>query len=158
MTMVVVARLLDLPQAQVAASALRSAGLHPVLFEETLSYAYWTAMFAFGGCRIAVPEGEVKDAVAILDHAPQRSPEPLSRADRIDPLGWGWRSAAGAASLALLAPELGWLVLGIRARQRGAGGGAMGFAVAAIGSTLLLAMGWMALTVLWNLLNPHGIG
>jgi hypothetical protein len=156
MTMVVIARLLDLPQAQVAASALRSAGLHPVLFEETLSYAYWMAMFAFGGCRIVVPEAEVEDAVAILGQPP--ATEAMARADRIDPLGWGWRTAAGLLGIGLLSPELGWLVLGIRSRQRGAGGGAMGFAVTAIGSAMILALGWMALTILFALANPRGLG
>ena len=64
MTLVVVARLLDMPQAQVAASALRSADLHPVLLDEQLNYAIWTSQFAWG-CRVAVPESEAEDARAI---------------------------------------------------------------------------------------------
>jgi hypothetical protein len=155
MTMVVVARLLDLPQAQVAASALRGAGLHPVLLDETLSYAYWTAMFAFGGCRVAVPDAEVADAAAILDQLSQLRTEALPEEDRIAPLSLGWRLAAGVLGLGLLSPQLGWLVLGVRSRRHGAGGGAMGFALAAIGSTVLLALAWMTITLISDLANPR---
>jgi hypothetical protein len=157
MTMVVVARPLDLPQAQVAASALRSAGLNPVLLDEMLSHAYWHAMFAFGGCRVAVPQAEVADAIAILEHAPQPVVETLARADRIDPLGWGWRWAAGLASLLLLmGPDLGWLVLCARSRQRGAGGAAMGMAVTLVGCGLILGVTFAALALMFALANPHG--
>jgi hypothetical protein len=155
MTMVVVARPLDLPQAQVAASALRSAGLNPVLMDEMLSHAYWHAMFAFGGCRVAVPEAEVEDALAILKQTPEPVVEALARADRIGPLGWGWRWAAGLLSLLFLGPDLGWLVLCVRSRQRGAGGAAMGMALTLVGSALLLTMMFVALTLLWALAEPR---
>jgi hypothetical protein len=156
MTLVVVARPLDLPQAQVAASALRSAGLNPILLDEMLSHAYWHAMFAFGGCRVAVPDAEAEDAIAILRQAPEPVAEALGRADRIDPIGWGWRWAAGLSSLLLLGPDLGWLLLCVRSRRRGAGGAAMGMAVSLVASSLLLAVVLLALAFIERLANPHG--
>jgi hypothetical protein len=156
MTLVVVARPLDLPQAQVAASALRSAGLNPILLDEMLSHAYWHAMFAFGGCRVAVPEAEAEDAIAILGQAPEPVVDALGRGDRIDPIGWGWRVAAGVPGLLLLTPDLGWLVLAVRSRLRGARGARIGMAVTLVASAFLLAMVLAALALIMILANPHG--
>lgn len=150
--MVVVARLLDIPQAQVAASALRSAGLHPVLFDEFQNQANWVNMYAIGGCRVAVPETEAEDAVAILD----QPFEPEARL--IDRTGWGWRCLAGVLGVGLLTPELGWLVLGVRSRCRGTGGGVMGFAVAAVGTALIFATALVVTVWLERLLSPVGLG
>jgi len=157
MTLAVVARLLDLPQAQVTASALRSAGLHPVLMDETLNYAYWTIMFAVGGCRIAVPQDELADAVAILEQPFEPSAEP-AQADRIDTIGWGWRTAAGVLGLGLLMPELGWLLLGVRSRQRGVGGGAIGVVVAMAGTGVIFAIIMAFFGLMWLLANPRALG
>jgi hypothetical protein len=153
MTLVVVARPLDLPQAQVAASALRSAGLHPVLLDEQLNSSIWTMTFAFGGCRVAVPEDELKDAVAILE----QPPEPPAPEGRIDRIGWGWRAAAGLASVGLLTPYAGWFVLGARQRSRNVAETAIGFGLVTLSIPLIMAALAEMVWVLTELLAPNGL-
>jgi hypothetical protein len=150
MTQVVVARFLDLPQAQVAASALRSAGLRPILFDEHQCFVNWPYMFAIGGCRLAVPTNELQDAVAILGHPhPDANPEPA-----IAPMGWPWRFAAAALGLGLLIPLAGWLVLGVRSKRRGLTEVLMGAVLAAIVTGGLIALCLGAETLASGLLTP----
>jgi len=148
MTQVVVARYLDLPQVQVAASALRSAGLHPVLFDEQQCSVRWTTMFGWGGCRLAVPGEELEDALAILGHPQADSnPEPP-----IPLRGWISRLLAGVFGILLLMPEAGWLVLGVRDRRNEIGEIMMGMALAMVVTGVIGALVWELGAVISGLL------
>ncbi len=150
MTMVVIARLLDLPQAQVAASALRSAGLHPVLFEEHQNYANWTYMLAIGGCRLAVPGDEAQDALAILEHPPEAAETPDA-----DQIGWPWRMVAGFFGVGLLWPVLGWAIVGARSRRLDMAHIVLSVALVGLTVGLALAATMEAAHILGLLLFPN---
>ena len=62
MALVEIARFADMNEAQVAGSALRAAGFHPVLPDEHVASVVWTDQFAIGGIRLSVPGREAADA------------------------------------------------------------------------------------------------
>lgn len=68
-----VARFLDLPNADVARSSLESAGLSPRLLDEQIAGLDWGYIPALGGLRLAVPQEEVEEALAILGGSLDRS-------------------------------------------------------------------------------------
>ncbi len=80
----IVARYLSLPEAQVAASALRAHGLHPVLMEEQLVSSQWLYLYALGGLSLSVPASEVQDAVELLRVIGADPPVPLEPEDEIN--------------------------------------------------------------------------
>jgi len=150
MSLVVVARFLDLPQARTAVSALRSAGLRPILFDEVICTTRWSMMFAYGGCRVVVPTDELEDAVAILEYPqPDAEPEPP-----IEKIGAVWRIGAGLLGVGLLTPDLGWLVLGVRSRRHNLLETLMGVALTAIVVGVAAALCFEAETLAIGLLTP----
>ena len=113
MTMVVLARYLSLPQGQVAASALRSAGITPFLFDEQQSYARFYMLWAIGGCRLAVLEDDVADAIKILENAADPPVDEDSPAGFSLPTRW----LAALFGVGGLEPTLGWTVLALASRK-----------------------------------------
>ncbi len=101
MSLVVVARYLSLPEAHIAAGALRSAGLNPTVFDDASGSVMAYQQMYLGGYRLAVPETEIETAFEVLklehvdpsemDETPEDEDPPM-RTPR-----WG----------------LGWTVLGV---------------------------------------------
>lgn len=108
MALVRIARYHTLSEAEVAASVLRSAGIHAHVSDAHYLGVFWTDTIALGGFRLSVPEEEGPDAVEIL-----RSPPPVEPVDDepSEPLPVARRIAAGALMLAVT-PEAGWLATG----------------------------------------------
>ena len=123
MALSVAATFASLPEAQIAAGALRASGVDAQVFDDNFGTMMWTDQVAIGGFRVIVPEVERADAVAFLrdvaKSAPRRRPSPRER-------GVLWRALALLAGLALL-PEAGWLVIGLK--RRASYPGRAGFAV-----------------------------
>ena len=117
MGMTVVATFMKLTEAQVAASALESGGLHPLVMDQGWGSVVWTEQAALQGFRLAVPSGEAADAVAFFKALPprrRRSPPASRSAAAVVGASW-WRIVGGLFALGLM-PELGWLVVGLRPR------------------------------------------
>jgi hypothetical protein len=115
MGMTVVATFINLPEARVAASALESGGLHPLVMDQGRGSVVWTEQAALQGFRLAVPSDEATDAVAFFRALPppRRRPRPASRsAAAVVGSNW-WRVVGGLLAIGLM-PELGWLVVGLR--------------------------------------------
>ena len=113
----VIARFSTLTEAQVACGALRSAGFHAEVFDQSFGTMVWTDQVAIGGFRVVAPEGELADAVAYLKQAENEAPEPESSASRGDG-PWG---AAAAASALTVGVDFSWLLLGVRNRLKRGG-------------------------------------
>jgi hypothetical protein len=77
MALVQVARFLDPTEAQVAASALRSAGMFVMLQSETLSGVNVNLVYAMGGLGLWVDEADAADAQTFIDSRRQ-GPSTLS--------------------------------------------------------------------------------
>ena len=77
MDMVQVARFLDPTEAQVVAAALRSGGVLVHLQGEVLGQMDVNLVYAIGGIRVWVPEGDAEDARAFIN-ASRRQPSSLS--------------------------------------------------------------------------------
>ena len=113
MTLSILARFHTQSDAQVAASALRSAGLAAVVFDEHYGGIDWVAQSALGGYRLMLPTGELADGRAILAIATETPPDPEA-----EPAATG---SVPTTALALLVGlftgfEGGWLVAGLRKR------------------------------------------
>lgn len=79
MPLVAVAHFIDLPEAQVAASALHASGIDAVVQNEVVGQSFYHLQRAFGGFRILVPEEDAADArafVAAGRSEPRPPPEP----------------------------------------------------------------------------------
>lgn len=66
MAMVEVARFLDLTEAEVVASALRSSGMFVFVQNEVIARMRFSLCNAVGGLRIWVPEADAADAMAFI--------------------------------------------------------------------------------------------
>jgi hypothetical protein len=140
MGMTVVATFMNLPEAQVAASALESGGLHPLVMDQGWGSVVWIEQAALQGFRLVVPSEEVADAVAFfralppLRKARARSRSPIAVAQS----NW-WRVVAAILGLGL-APVFGWLAVGLRPKlYRGGGSVAFGGMLAVVAVVLIVA-------------------
>ncbi len=149
MTLSVLARFHTQSDAQVAASALRSAGLNALVFDEHYGGVDWVAQSALGGYRVMLPTEDLADGRAILAVAAECPPDPDA-----EPPATG---SVPASVLALVVGtmagfEAGWLVVGLRKRlwpQPAAW--AMGFLLA----TSVFVIAGLVWLLLWNLvINP----
>jgi len=66
MAFVEVARFLDVPEAQVAASALRASGIPVLVQNESWGQTQGNLLFAMGGVRLWVPQADAQDVRAFL--------------------------------------------------------------------------------------------
>jgi len=115
----VVATFMNLTEAQVAASALESGALHPVVMDQGWGSVLGTEQFALQGFRLAVPQAEASDAIAFFRALPRVKPRRQRQARSLGELGrthW-WRPVAGLACV-FMAPIFGWLIVGLRPRRR----------------------------------------
>jgi RsiW-degrading membrane proteinase PrsW (M82 family) len=101
----IVASFVDPSEAQVACGALRSAGFHAMVLDQTFATMDWIAMQALGGIRVGVPESEIEEASDFLRAIVKDRPE---RTVRIQS-GVSWRVLAILA--AALAPILIWIIV-----------------------------------------------
>jgi hypothetical protein len=118
MGMTVVATFMNLTEAQVAAGALESGGLHPLVMDQGWGSVVWIEQAALQGFRLAVPTEEVSDAVAFFRALPKALPQPAPprrSAVALVRSNW-WRPAAALAGLGL-APVFGWLFVGFRPKR-----------------------------------------
>ena len=113
MALGVAAVFLSLGEAQVARAALRASGINAIVFDELLGSNMWMQQLAFGGFRLAVPDGDLAAAVAILREIDSR---PFRRRDLDRGVGWRWLAAFAGLTLG---PVFGWFVVAHR-RQRDA--------------------------------------
>ena len=70
MATVVIATFSTVDEAQLLASRLRSAGILVELRDENTLTMNWTYSLAIGGVKVAVPEEDADDALAILEAKP----------------------------------------------------------------------------------------
>jgi hypothetical protein len=115
----VVATFMNLPEAQIAASALESGGLHPLVMDQGWGSVVWVEQFALQGFRLAVPASEAADAIAFFRALPgrrTRAPRPARTVRQLAGAHW-WRPVAAVLGICLL-PYFGWLVVGFRPRRR----------------------------------------
>jgi len=163
MSLQVVGTYLQIMEAEAVCAALTAAGFRAVVLDRELAnnVPYLTQR----GVRVAVPESELKSAVAYLAHLEPHQPEELDEEDQIRPTsdGRGWLLWATLAVLTMAALwRLGqWLLVPEAARITPAwthwlaalllAGAAAGYAVAAQrahgarrGATAAWAMGWLS--------------
>jgi hypothetical protein len=76
MALVKIARFLDLTEAQVVASALRSGGVHVLVQNEAIGRIDINLRYAVGGFQIWVPEADAPDSYAFIAAA-RRQPSTL---------------------------------------------------------------------------------
>jgi hypothetical protein len=113
MSLSILARFHTQSDAQVAASALRSAGLGAVVFDEHYGGIDWVAQSALGGYRLMLPTGELEDGRAILAIAAQAESDPESP----PPVAGSLPATALTVAVGVVTGmEGGWLVTGLRKR------------------------------------------
>jgi len=66
MPLVPIAHFVDLPEAQVAAAALRASGIPATVQNEVVGQNFYYLQRAFGGFRLWVPEADAADARAFV--------------------------------------------------------------------------------------------
>ncbi|MDO9337836.1 MAG: hypothetical protein Q7T61_15685 [Caulobacter sp.] len=149
MTLSILGRFHTQSDAQVAASALRSAGLSPTVFDEHYGGIDWVAQSALGGYRVMLPTEELADGRAILAIAAQAGPDPEA--------GPAVAGSIPATALTLAVGlitgfEGGWLVTGIRKRQWPEPSAWFAGVVLTTALFLIFALAW---GLIWNLfINP----
>lgn len=109
MGLVLFARFHELPQAQVVASALESAGLTPLVFDRHYGGVDWVAQSALGGYRLMLPEEEAADARAVLADLASQPADPEDQPTAVPP-GGPIRAVLALGSSLFGLGELGWLV------------------------------------------------
>ena len=112
------ARFHTLPEAQVVATLLTSAGFSPSVFDLHYGGLDWAAQSALGGYRLMLPAAELADARGLLrtpdlalDLPEDETPPPVTTGGPLSTLA---ALATAAASVA----EVGWLVAGQNRRTR----------------------------------------
>jgi hypothetical protein len=142
MAQVVVATFASLTEAQIAAGALESGGLHPEIADQYFGAALWTDQFALQGFRLILPDDEAADASTVLaslrSKKVRRPPDPTIF----------YVSRLIAAPLVFVSPLFAWAAVAGLRRKRGGSASlfavatALTFAgVASVGSLLVLAGG-----------------
>lgn len=132
MALVVVRRFQTLPEAQVAASVLRSAGIATEILDQHYGSLDWAAQSALGGYRLCAWPEDLSDARDCLA-APTLDPDDLEAPAR--PSGSLARTAAALTVTWLFGGgEAGWVVAGLRKRTSPSAaelimGASMGFAI-----------------------------
>jgi hypothetical protein len=115
MALVVVATFLSLTEAQIAAGALESGGIHPVVMDQGFGSVVWTEQFVLQGFRVAVIGSEADDAREYFSTLPKIR----TRRPRLRIGGMLWRLLIAPALFAIGA-DLSWLMVGVlRQRRRG---------------------------------------
>lgn len=114
MTLSILARFHTQSDAQVAASALRSAGLGAIVFDEHYGGIDWVAQSALGGYRLMLPTSELANGRAILAIATEAPDDPEA-----EPAISGSLPATALTMAVGVATgfEGGWIVVGLRKRQ-----------------------------------------
>ena len=121
MALVVLRRYTNLPEAHAAAGALRAAGLHPSVFDETTGSVMPLQQLYLAGYRLGVPEEEMSLAAEVLGAA--RAPEALAYDDEDEedyeppaaPPRWtGWWTLVGVFMFVVSVPAGCALVLARR--------------------------------------------
>ncbi|MCE3288283.1 MAG: hypothetical protein K0R83_295 [Caulobacter sp.] len=149
MTLSILARFHTQSEAQVAASALRSAGLGALVFDEHYGGVDWVAQSALGGYRVMLPTDELTDGRAILAIAAEVGPDPESP----PPVTGSIPATALTLAVGMLTGgEGGWLVTGIRKRLWPDPAAWFAGVVLAAGLFLILGLIWGAILNL--LINP----
>lgn len=153
MALVVVRRFPTLPEAQVAASVLRSAGIATEILDQHYGGLDWVAQSALGGYRLCTRSEDLADARECMV-PPVFEPEGPEEPAR--PSGSLARTAAALTATWLVGGEGGWVVAGLRKRTAPSTGElvlgvTMGFAIAA---TVLGAISGVAFAVHELLVDP----
>jgi hypothetical protein len=140
MALAVVAVFVDLQEAQIAAGALRAAGLAAEVFDGQLGAVYWIAQSALGGYRVVVPQAEAADALALLQQIRDTAPpagEPVRTSS--------YPRTVGAAAMLPFNASLGWLFVRRRPFGRDAWTGTALVTAGLIAASLALYMAWRLL-------------
>lgn len=114
MTLAVLARFHTQSEAQVAASALRSAGLSAVVFDEHYGGMVWVEQSALGGYRLMLPATEMLDALAILKEAIE---PPVDEDGIVRSHGSRLTTLGVLAGYLVAGPSAGWLIIGLSRRR-----------------------------------------
>jgi hypothetical protein len=110
MALVVLRRYTNLPEAHAAAGALRAAGLHPSVFDETTGSVMPLQQLYLAGYRLGVPEEEAQLAAEVLGAASR--PEALEAYEddedyeppRAPPRWTGWWTFVGVLTFIVSVP------------------------------------------------------
>jgi hypothetical protein len=148
MSLVCLARFHTLPEAQVVATLLASAGLSPSVFDLHYGGLDWAAQSALGGYRLMLPGAELTDARALL-RAPDLALE-LPEDETPPPVTTGGPLSTLAALVTAAASitEVGWLIAGQNRRTRPSAWEALLGGFMALVPFLLLAAVSVALVLL----------
>ena len=120
MDVLVVARYLDFTEAEVVASALRSAGLNPFLPDRERGLNWATEQVFLGGSRVMVPACDLDDARAILSDAREQMLAEVAATGEVwdlprKPTSLAWTGLGLFVSL-FCTPVAGWNVAAWRRR------------------------------------------
>lgn len=149
MSLSILARFHTQSDAQVAASALRSAGLGALVFDEHYGGIDWVAQSALGGYRLMLPTGELEDGRAILAIAANAEPDPEAEPPIVGSLP---ATVLTVVVGTITGYEGGWIITGIRKRLWPRPWDWFCGMLLAVGLFVVLGLLWLAL---WNLvLNP----
>jgi hypothetical protein len=85
MTLAVLARCSTLPEAEVMASALQSAGFHAEVLDRHWGSNIWTDQVYIGGFRVVLPEAELDEAIEVVRGVLTPQPRPQR-----EPLRWSF--------------------------------------------------------------------
>ncbi len=155
MSLTVVATYPNLQEAQIAAGALQSGGLHAQVMDLHFGSVMWTDQFALQGFRVAVHEDEADDAVAYLSRLPPATAatdQPGSRAPGLADASW--RLLAFIAGIVML--PVGWLMVGgLRTRPVGAIRASLaGVLLVTIALSAAGAIAYLVLNLVFNYVRP----
>jgi hypothetical protein len=112
MAPVIVGRFATVIEAQIAASALRSGGLHPEVLDSGYGSMLWTQQLTVPGFRVMVPASEAADAIAYFQTLPAVPADLEDEMPRSTATAHLWRPLAFA--LLFVSPYFGWLGVGLR--------------------------------------------
>lgn len=155
MTLVVAAKFYSLQEAQVAASALRSGGLHAVVFDAFYGGTLWDQQIALMGFRLMVPADERADAVGFFRALPEYRPRRVKLKSSAAAVNGLWRVLTFLVWF--VAPPFGWMMVGaLRRGRRGRGAEMAMGGLISFGAFLLAAVvGLFLIAVLLGIDRPN---
>jgi hypothetical protein len=112
MALVEVARILDLTEAQTAASALRASGIQVFVQNENWGQTEVYLQIGMGGFRLWTPEADAADASAFIAESRRRSEPDAAKVEEYPVV------TLGAVLLATVAGLLGWALVPFLKRRR----------------------------------------